>query len=79
MFFPLRQRPGFVNASEPLRAFPVNIGSLCLSDCEATRQESRDGRGGATAERLDEAGVRKRQTLRAGCIWSKSFGFRLGR
>jgi len=57
----------------------VNIGSLCLSDCEAIRQESREGRGGATAERLDDAGARKRQTLRAGRIWSGSFGFRLGR
>ena len=27
----------------------------------------------------DKAGVRQRQTLRAGCIWPKSFSFRLGR
>ncbi|MDQ6434968.1 hypothetical protein RB623_13000 [Mesorhizobium sp. LHD-90] len=30
-------------------------------------------------ERLDAAGARQRETLRAGCIWPKSFGFRLGR
>jgi hypothetical protein len=57
----------------------VNIGSLCFSDGEAIRRERREGRGGSTAERLDEAGARQRETLRVGCIMPESFGFRLGR
>jgi hypothetical protein len=37
---------------------------FCFSDGEAIHQERRDGRGGATAERLDAAGARQRETLK---------------
>jgi hypothetical protein len=47
----------------------VRWKQLCFSDGEAIRQERREGRGVATAERLDAPGARQRETLRAGCIW----------
>jgi hypothetical protein len=62
-----------------LEPFMVTRKRFCFSDGEAIRQERRDGRGGSTTERLDEAGARQRETLRAGCIRPESFGFRLGR
>jgi hypothetical protein len=55
------------------------LDQFCFSDGEAIHAEGREGRCGASAERPDKVGVRRPETRRAGLVWAKSFGLRLGR
>jgi len=55
------------------------IESFCLPFGEAIHEEGRDGRAGCPSERSDDVGARQTQTRRAGLVWAKSFGLRLGR
>ena len=57
----------------------MSTESLCFADGEAIARKAAQVVLVARPSPPDAAGTRQRQTLRAGSIWLKPFGFRLGR